>query len=210
MTRQTRTLVVIVVIALAGVTTLAWMAQRYKTMVPQKSVRDLDVAPRPAPVPPPSPVEPEIPPPVEAAPEKQEALVKAQATAEPAAGADEASARDVELFLEVRRALREVVDASPRAVAQLAKDLDEGVEVDKRVPLNMAFLQKYRLRRHAKLEELGLSPERYAAIREGYLSWKAGGARGNSGLSAALEARRADLESVDLGPAERFDALLAF
>jgi len=222
MSRPIRVLIVCAAILLAGVGALGWLAQRYRAMAPTKSVYDLERAPAiraraPASPPSSSPVAPAPPPPVaEAAPEPPAEAPVAGPTIERAPTeapqpVDPTAARDVRAFIEVRTALKSLVDDSPVAVRQLTAQFEQGIpEGAKGVPLHLSFLWTYRAKRSQKMNEVGITGERYAAVRDAYLAWKNGEPVDDEALEAALEARPEGLDAADLGDAERFDRLLAF
>lgn len=201
MQRQTRTLVLIAVVALVGVGALAMLANRYRGMTPTRSVHDLESAPTPAPEP--------IPP--AAAPADTTLPGGAPATpAEPAATAAPSRAEvEVEAFRAGRCGMRGVADRAPGAMETIYREATNTTEGMNRVPMNPQVLMELRASRMRPLDAANVSAEDYVRIRDAYRKWKAGTPAADLGpYGAAFDRRKAELDACDLGKFEIIDDLL--
>jgi hypothetical protein len=142
MSRQTRTLLVLLVLGLCGTVVLALMAHRYLRLL--------------------------------GPPGGGGGAVAAAALA------------DVDAFIEVRRTVREALDARARAT-----DSD---------------LARVQAARDRALARSALDAAAYARVRSAYRAWRAGRVDAGAALGAALEQRRAALEAVALGDYEGLDS----
>lgn len=198
MQRQTRTLILIAVIALVGVTALAMLAGRYRRMAPSKSVHDLPLPAEPAPEPAPE---------AQAAPE---APAEAAAPAPAPAEADTAKiAAEVEAFREARCGMKGVMDRLPIKTETIYREATNTTQGMDRVPMNPQLIIELRITRMKPLDAAGISGARYGRIREAYRRWKAATpSPEDAPYGAEFDRRKADLDPCDLGKYEIIDDLL--
>ena len=173
MTRQTRILIGLGVIAAAGIGGLMVVANQYK-----KRLGEPAAAAAPA------------------APGDEDATARA--------------ARLVDGFIAGRRAAKAVIERYPMKIKQLTavvtKDFSE--VKGQRMGSNIDAAGAYRVERYNAVTAHGMTFEDYARVRAAWRAWKDGKPVDDPALAAALEAKRAALEDVSLGPAEPFDDVI--
>jgi hypothetical protein len=127
MPRSMRVLIVIAVMAIVGVSVLAWMARRYAAIVPRPPGAERGAAAPAAP--------------------------------------DEAVLHEVDAFIAVRRPLRAMVAADPRAFRGLAGRAAGAPSCEGPLREHSVLMSDFRRRRQEQLEVNGLKLERYAALQ---------------------------------------------
>lgn len=198
-----RTVLILGILALVGLSALGWLAQRYRSMVPESA----EVSSEPtgaAPAAPAGPPDPALDSPEVASPEV--------ASAEPPAPfppSPEALAL-VDRFLEVRSAVREALDKYPYSKKVLAAEIEDEKTPFEKVPMSMDAMAEIRIRRGVALERSGLSAADYDRVRTAWTRLRDGKGAIDPDLRRALEAKRGALDAVDLGRLEELDYKLAF
>ena len=212
MSPRFRTLLVLACVAVAGVTALTLLAQRYRNMVPEKSVLELPVdnpqVPRPAEATPPKgDAAPEVAAEGPAAPSPAIPTEKAATEAPTLAQPSEADRAAVQVFLDVRTALQGMIAHREYAARVLAAELVNEQTNFAKVPMNQQFLGAFRATRQDVLEKAGMAPDAYVRIRDAYAAWGEGKQKG--GLGAAFSERAEEARKASLGGLEPLDYRLA-
>lgn len=181
-------LLVVSVMAVAGVIVLWMLAERYRRMEPLPSVRSVE-APPPA---------------RRSLPQESASPVRAESS-DPAAPA-EAMSR-VEAFIVVRRGVKKVLDDHPAATRWIDRETGELLEdLELRdTKLRLQLLGQVKLAQIELFQETGITGEEYQEVREVYRAWVRGGPEDGNPLRSAFETRREELESLYLGILEPFD-----
>ncbi len=198
-----RTVLILGILALVGLSALGWLAQRYRSMVPEPA----EVPPAPAIVPPPASADP--PAPAIATPEVPSGEAVSAEPPPPPGPSPEALAL-VERFVEVRSAVREALVRNPYSKKVLAAELEDEQTPFAKVPLSIDAMAEIRVRRGVALETSGLSAADYERVRTAWTRLRDGEGEIEADLRRALEAKRGALEAVDLGRLEELDYKLAF
>lgn len=198
-----RTVLILGILALVGLSALGWLAQRYRSMVPEPAETPSapEAAPQTAPADPPAPgiVTPEDP-----------GGEGPSAEPPPPSGPSAGALALVERFVEVRSAVRETLDKYPYAKKVLAAELDDEQTAFGKVPMSIDAMAKIRIGRGVALEKSGMSAAEYERVRTAWTRLREGNGEIDDDLRRALEAKREALEAVDLGRLEELDYKLAF
>lgn len=198
-----RTAVILGILALAGLSALGWLAQRYRSMVPEPAEAPSapEVALPVAPADPPAAgiVTPEVP-----------SGEGASTEPPPPPGPSPEALALVERFVEVRSAVREALDKYPYSKKVLAAELEDEQTPFEKVPMSIDAMAEIRIRRGVALEKSGLSAADYERVRTAWTRLRDGNGEIDADLRRALEAKRGALEAVDLGRLEELDYKLAF
>lgn len=197
-----RTVLILAALAVVGVTALALLAQRYRGMIPESSVRDLETAPAPAV--PASPEPAPDPAPVPEAPKEGPAVEDEK----PSAAPSEADRSGVAGFLEVRAAIRAFVTENRKAARKIAAELARDPASGESVPVDPLFFAGYRLTRDQALRRVGMESAEYERVRAAWAAWRKGEAQG--GLAAAFDAAGEKAREAGLLGLEPLDYKLAF
>lgn len=205
MTRQSRTLILVGVVAVVGVAALGWIANRYRQMAPPLSVADLEEPAAPSPLTLEEEEESE-----EAAAAESSSPAGTAGPTGPEAGEDapvepspteDPVVEQVDDFIAIRKTLLRGFEANP-ALSQRAVRTD----LPRMGKETMALLAAVRVKKFGMLGDRDLPPEDYERIRRAFLSWREDEERvEDPSLRAAFEQRREELESADLGPFEDLD-----
>ena len=217
MTRQSRMLLVVGMMALIGVSALAMLANRYSRLEPVKSVEDVvpsRAVPETRETPAPSPAggEPTAP--------GSEASTAGPATGEPTASrtaaepdapppaAEPTAAQaDVAGFVAARQFVHDFLEKNEEARRQFELELDGKLDTQDRNPMYLAKMASMKLGRGKALVGAGMTEERYRELRDAFRLWHDGGELDDPALRAAFEERRAELEALHLGKLEPLDNL---
>lgn len=187
MTRETRLIVTLVAVSVAGITLLAIVADQYRKRLPQPA------AGAPA-----------------SAPAQEPAAGLRPDLAAPPDGSETPSARAARLvdgFLAARVAAQGVAERYPtkmkQVVAAVTKDFT-GVE-GKRMGYGLDVISAYKIDRYNAFTAHGMTFDDYAAVRTAWRAWSAGQPVADDALARAFEAKRGDAEKAGEGLNEAFD-----
>ena len=195
MTRPSRMLLVVSVMAVASVVVLWMLASRYRRMEPRRSVHELQVAPPDGTL---VGTEPNLP------PEPGESQTTVEST-DPTVPAELRSR--MEAFITVRRGVKSILEEHPAAKRWVDPDTGKLLtELDFRnTKLRAQLLGKVKMRQVELFHETGITGEEYGRVREVFRAWVKGGREEKDPLESAFEIRREELESLYLGLMEPFD-----
>jgi len=214
MASPVRTLSILVGVSLAGVAALSFLSPRYRDMAPEKSVMELPVESPRTLVSPSSATDDVV---AEATVQQADGensedvavgeSVPAPSRTEGAAPSAE-DRKAVQAFLDVRAALKQLMENRPDAARVLAAELvDEQTEFAK-VPMNPQFLGAFRAARAEAVAQAGIPPKQYLEIRDAFAAWRQGNRAGP--LVAAFDERQSEAQNAVLGGLEALDYKLSF
>jgi hypothetical protein len=184
LTRQSRTLLLLAVVAVLGLTALAMMAQRYGRIASQRVPPAGPAIEAPKALPQPMPA-PDLQPPVEER-----------------ATSDGLAQRQVQAFLSVREAIQGIMDKHPAAMRSMLAEL-EGRTGTGKVKMHPEAILGLRTAKEKALASAGISREVYDRVREAYRARIEGRPAPDPALDAALSQRA--VEAASLGSYERLD-----
>ena len=191
MTRQGRTLVLIAVVSLAGVTALAALARHYARLTGG------------APAPVAASTGSASPQPAGTAPVEGATGAQAQVGGPETAVAQDPAARLVDGFIEVRRVVKAVMDEHPHAFRSFHGEL-RGTHQGKVKSYN-DVLFALRSGKEKAFVSAGITKQEYARVRQAWRARSSASEPADPELARALDAREADLAAVSLGDYEELD-----
>jgi len=126
------------------------------------------------------------------------------------AGGEDSSIRAIRLvdgYLAARAAAKAVVEKYPGKIKQLTAVVtgDFNDEAGQRMSSNADATSAYRIERFNAFTARRMTYEDYASVRAAWRTYRSGGRVDDPALVAVFRARRAMLESADLGPVEALD-----
>ena len=197
MTRQTRLIVVLLVLSIVGVGSLSFMASQYRkrmaTQAPAASASPPGSTGASEASTSASGLRPDLPP------------------AAAAAGGDAATpSKRVDCFLAARDAARAVCERYPVKAREVTAALtgDFSGVAGKRAGANLDMISTYKVERMNAFTACGMSYGDYAAVRAAWKTWKSGGRPDDQALAAALDAAKDRAAKADLGEFEPLDAAI--
>lgn len=189
MTRQTRLIVVLLVLSIVGVGSLSFMASQYR-----KRLRAAPPADSPASASASSTSAKGLRPDLPASPDT--------------AGGNAASpSRRVDCFLAARNAARGVCERYPVKAREVTAALtgDFTGVAGKRAGANLDVISSYKIERMQAFTACGMTFDDYAAVRAAWRLWKSGGRPDDRALADALDAAKDRAAKADLGEFEPLD-----
>lgn len=173
MTRQSRMVTILLVMAVVGIVALAMVAKRYQSLRETHS-------------------DPQIPETEDVRPEQAQHV-------QGSLGIEE----KLGLFVEIRTAVREVIDSKKKISDLLIMEWD-GHSVPDHYSTNV-FLVHILMTRKTRLEEAGMANQEYMFIRDQYRAWSSGEGELLQEWREAFDSHAEMLEPADLGRYERLD-----